>query len=193
MHFLKPAVAIASLANQSCKACSGWVFAAVEKVFQWNYPAWSDAISADSDGCGAIEQPLEMIKSIGRSHTQTQTQTQYIKSNVYIPNQAFPFQTPDSLSGWGAQLWWVRCNSWTIWPPRSITNKKWWFFRPYQSMKKGLLFPLNLQLGSEYTRDILAWLRSRELSAPDCRQKVFLSHFTMRRTFSVYLTQLYDL
>ena len=30
---------------------------------------WSDAISADSDGCGAIEQPLEMIKSIGRSHT----------------------------------------------------------------------------------------------------------------------------
>ena len=74
MHFLKPAVAIASLANQSCKACSGWVFAAVEKVFQWNYPAWSDAISADSDGCGAIEQPLEMIKSIGRSHTQTQTQ-----------------------------------------------------------------------------------------------------------------------
>jgi len=27
------------------------------------------------------------------------------------------------------------------------------------------------QLGSEYTRDILAWLRSRELSAPDCRQK----------------------
>ena len=25
---------------------------------------------------GAIEQPLEMIKSIGRSHTQTQTQTQ---------------------------------------------------------------------------------------------------------------------
>ena len=74
VHFLKPAVAIASLANQSCKACSGWVFAAVEKVFQWNYPAWSDAISADSDGCGAIEQPLEMIKSIGRSHTQTQTQ-----------------------------------------------------------------------------------------------------------------------
>ena len=73
VHFLKPAVAIASLANQSCKACSGWVFAAVEKVFQWNYPAWSDAISADSDGCGAIEQPLEMIKSIGRSLTQTQT------------------------------------------------------------------------------------------------------------------------
>ena len=46
-------------------------------VFQWNNPAWSDANSADSDGIGAIEQPLEMIKSIGRSHTQTQTQTQY--------------------------------------------------------------------------------------------------------------------
>ena len=73
VHFLKPAVAIASLANQSCKACSGWVFAAVEKVFQWNNPAWSDANSADSDGFGAIEQPLEMIKSIGRSLTQTQT------------------------------------------------------------------------------------------------------------------------
>ena len=51
-----------------------WVFAAVEKVFRWNNPAWSDANSADSDGFGAIEQPLEMIKSIGRSHTQTQTQ-----------------------------------------------------------------------------------------------------------------------
>ena len=76
MHFLKLAVAIASLANQSCKACSGWVFAAVEKVFQWTNPAWSDANSADLDGIGAIEQPLEMIKSIGRSHTQTQTQTQ---------------------------------------------------------------------------------------------------------------------
>ena len=116
-----------------------------------------------------------------------------IKSNVYIPNQAFPFQTPDSLSGWGAQFWWVRCNSWTTWPPRSITNKKWWFFRPYQSMKKGLLFPLNLQLGSEYTRDILAWLRSRELSAPDCRQKVVMVHFTMKRIFSIYSTQFYDL
>ena len=81
MHFLKLAVAIASLANQSCKACSGWVFAAVEKAFQWNYPAWSDAISADSDGCGAIEQPLEMIKSIGRSHTQTQTQTHHSAKN----------------------------------------------------------------------------------------------------------------
>ena len=29
-----------------------------------------------SHGLGAIEQPLEMIKSIGRSPTQTQTQTQ---------------------------------------------------------------------------------------------------------------------
>ena len=35
---------------------SGWVFATVEKVFQWNNPAWSDATSADS---GAIELPLE--------------------------------------------------------------------------------------------------------------------------------------
>ena len=49
------------------------VFVAVEKVFQWNNPAWSDANSADSDGFGAIEQPLEMIKSIGRSLSQTQT------------------------------------------------------------------------------------------------------------------------
>ena len=82
VHFLKPAVAIASLANQSCKACSGWVFAAVEKVFQWNYPAWSDAISADSDGCGAIEQPLEMIKSIGRSPTQTHWRLFVFQNNI---------------------------------------------------------------------------------------------------------------
>jgi len=27
------------------------------------------------------------------------------------------------------------------------------------------------QLGSEYTRDILAWLRSRELTTPGCRQQ----------------------
>ena len=73
--------------------------------FQTKVKQVMEDFSADSDGCGAIEQPLEMIKSIGRSHTQTQTQTQYIKSNVYIPNQAFPFQTPDSLSGWGAQFW----------------------------------------------------------------------------------------
>ena len=31
----------------------------------------------------------------------------------------------------------------------------------------------NFQLGSEYTRDILAWLRSRELTTPGCRQQVF--------------------
>ena len=75
VHFLNLVVAIASSANQSSKAFSGWVFAPVEKVIQWNNLAWSDATSADSDGCGAIEKPLEMIKSIGRSHTQTQTQT----------------------------------------------------------------------------------------------------------------------
>ena len=108
-----------------------------------------------------------------------------LSSLVNVANQTFLFQSPDSLSGWGAQFWWVRCNSWTIWPPRSIT--KWWFFRIYKSRKKGLLILLNLQLGSEYTRDILAWLRSRELSAPDCRQKVFMVHFTMKRIFSVHL------
>ena len=30
----------------------------------------------------------------------------------------------------------------------------------------------NFQLGSEYTRDILAWLRSREVTTPGCRQQV---------------------
>ena len=30
----------------------------------------------------------------------------------------------------------------------------------------------NFQLGSEYTRDILAWLRSRELTTAGCRQQV---------------------
>ena len=34
--------------------------------------------------------------------------------------------------------------------------------------------PSYFQLGSEYTRDILAWLRSRELSTPGCRQQVLL-------------------
>ena len=57
----------------------------------------------------------------------------------------------------------------------------------YKSRKKVLLFLLDLQLGSEYTRDILAWLRSRELSAPDCRQKVFMVHSTMERIFSACL------
>ena len=60
LHFLNLVVAIASSANQSSKAFSGWVFAPVEKVFQWNNLAWSDATSADSDGMGAIEQPLGM-------------------------------------------------------------------------------------------------------------------------------------
>ena len=59
MRFLNFIVAIASSANQSSKAFSGWVFAPVGKVFQWNNLAWSDATSADSDGLGAIERPLE--------------------------------------------------------------------------------------------------------------------------------------
>ena len=59
VRFLNLVVAIASSANQSSKAFSGWVFAPVEKVIQWNNLTWSDATSADSDGLGAIEWPLE--------------------------------------------------------------------------------------------------------------------------------------
>ena len=55
VRFLNLVVAIASSANQSCKACSSWVFATVEKVFQWNNLAWSDAISADSDRWGPLD------------------------------------------------------------------------------------------------------------------------------------------
>ena len=50
---------LASLANQSSNAYSGWVFETVGMVFRWNNLAWSDATSADSDGKGAIERPSE--------------------------------------------------------------------------------------------------------------------------------------
>ena len=68
-----------SLVKKAVVKCK---IAAVKKVLEWNNPAWSNANSVDSDGFGAIEQPLEMIKSIGRSPTQTHWRLFLFQNNI---------------------------------------------------------------------------------------------------------------
>ena len=74
------------------------------------------------------------------------------------------FQSPDC---WALRLL-VRMSS------TALVAKKVQMESMFNQVKKwGRIFwTFDFQLGSEYTRDILAWLRSRELTTPGCRQQV---------------------